>query len=117
MHKKGALKAENNRFIGISRVGKITKLHAAAESLGNPVHFLLSGGQVHDTEIATDVLSGIDISGNNIIGDKAYRTEKIRTYITEHNTDYTIRHGIMIMTLGFAIFALSSSEYCRKSAL
>jgi len=51
---------------------------------------LLSGGQVHDSKIAIDVLSEFEISGSNILGDKAYGTEKIRTYITEHNADYTI---------------------------
>ena len=51
---------------------------------------MLSGGQVHDSKIAVDVLSGIDISGSNILGDKAYGTEKIRAYITEHNAKYTI---------------------------
>lgn len=60
------------------------------DSLGNPVHILLSGGQVHDSKIAIDILSGIDISGSNILGYKAYGTEKIRTCITEHNADYTI---------------------------
>lgn len=51
---------------------------------------MLSGGQVHDSKIAIDVLSEIEISGSNILGDKAYGTEKIRTYITEHSADYTI---------------------------
>jgi len=88
--KKGALNAENKQFIGISRGGKTTKIHAVVDGLGNPVHFLLSGGQVHDSKIAIDVLSEIEISGSNILGDKAYGTEKIRTYITEHNANYTI---------------------------
>lgn len=51
---------------------------------------MLSGGQVHDSKIAIDVLSEIEISGSNILGDKAYGTGKIRTYITEHSADYTI---------------------------
>lgn len=51
---------------------------------------MMSGGQVHDSKIAIDVLSGMDISGSNILGDKAYGTEKIRTYITKHGADYTI---------------------------
>lgn len=37
---------------------------------------MLSGSQVHDFKMAGDVLSGIDISGSNILGDKAYGTEK-----------------------------------------
>ena len=51
---------------------------------------MLTGGQVHDSKAAVDVLSKIDISGSNILGDKAYGTEKIRTYITEQNAKYTI---------------------------
>lgn len=79
---KRGVNAENNQFIGVSRGGRTTKIHAVVDGLGNPVHFLLSGGQVHDSKIAVDVLSGIDISGSNILGDKAYGTEKIRAYIT-----------------------------------
>ncbi len=51
---------------------------------------MLTVGQVHDSKATVDVLSGIDISGSNILGDKAYGTEKIRTYITEQNEKYTI---------------------------
>ena len=46
---------------------------------------MLTGGQIHDSKAAVDVLSEIDISGSNILGDKAYGTEKIRTCITEQN--------------------------------
>ncbi|WP_394803501.1 IS5 family transposase [Huintestinicola butyrica] len=88
--KKGAVNAENNQFIGVSRGGKTTKIHAVVDGLGNPVCFMLTGGQVHDSKAAVDVLSGINISGSNILGDKAYGTEKIRTYITEQNAKYTI---------------------------
>ena len=37
---------------------------------------MLSDGQVHDSNAAIDALSGIDILGSNIIGDKAYGAEK-----------------------------------------
>ena len=72
---KGTVNAENNQFIGVSRGGKTTKIHAVVDGLGNPVRFMLTGGQVHDSK-ATDVLSEIDISDSNILGDKAYGTEK-----------------------------------------
>jgi len=32
----------------------------------------------------------LNISGSNILGNKAYGTEKIRAYITEQNAKYTI---------------------------
>lgn len=40
--------------------------------------------------MAINVLSGLDISGSNILADKAYGTFEIREYITEQNAEYTI---------------------------
>ena len=48
------------------------KIHAVTDALGNPVHFLLTGGNVFDSSVATDLLGEIPISGSNILGDKAY---------------------------------------------
>lgn len=60
------------------------------DALGNPVHFMLTGGQVHDSKAAVDLLSGIQISGSNILGDKAYGAKQIRDYITAQNAVFTI---------------------------
>lgn len=60
------------------------------DALGNPVHFLLSGGQVHDASAAVELLSGVSIAGSNILGDKAYGSTEIREYITGQNATYTI---------------------------
>ena len=60
------------------------------DGLGNPVHFLLSGGQIHDAKVAVELLSGVDISGSNVLADKAYGTTKIRDYIADNNANYTI---------------------------
>ena len=60
------------------------------DALGNPVHFMLTGGQVHDSKAAVDLLSGVQISGSNILGDKAYGAKRIRDYITEQNAVFTI---------------------------
>ena len=88
--KKGAVNSENNQFIGVSHGGKTTKIHAIVDALGNPVHFLLTGGNIFDASAAIDLLSGVKISGSNILGDKAYGTNAIRTYITEQRALYTI---------------------------
>lgn len=88
--KKGAVNAENNQFIGISRGGKTTKIHAVTDALGNPVHFLLAGGNIFDSSVVTDLLSEIPISGSNIPGDKAYGTTVIRSYMSEQGASYTI---------------------------
>jgi len=82
--------SENNQFIGVSRGEKTTKIHAVVDGLGNPIHFILTGSQVHDSKAAIETLSKLEISGSNIFGDKAYGIAKIRKYITEHNAEYTI---------------------------
>lgn len=51
---------------------------------------MLSGGQVHDSKVAVELLSGVNITGSNILGDKAYRTAAIRDYITEQNAQHAI---------------------------
>ena len=60
------------------------------DALGNPVHFLLTGGNIFDASAAIDLLSGVNISGSNILGDKAYGAKSIRAYIAEQGASYTI---------------------------
>ena len=55
------------------------------DALGNPVHFLLTGGNIFDASAAIDLLSEVNISGSNILGDKAYGTKSIRAYISEQD--------------------------------
>ena len=88
--KKGGVNSENNQFIGVSHGGKTTKIHAVVDALGNLVHFLLTGGNIFDASVAVDLLSEVKISRSNILGDKAYGTKSIRTYITEQRASYTI---------------------------
>ncbi len=37
-----------------------------------------------------ELLSGVSIAGSNILGDKAYGSAEIRSYITEQDAVYTI---------------------------
>lgn len=45
---------------------------------------------MHDSTLAVDVLSNIDIKGSNILGDKAYDTKEIKEYIDLQEASYTI---------------------------
>jgi transposase len=45
---------------------------------------------LHDSTLATDALSHVDINGSNILADKAYGTKEIREYITSKEATYTI---------------------------
>lgn len=119
---KGAVNAENNQFIGVSRGGKTTKIHAVVDGLGNPVCFMLTGGQVHDSKAAVDVLSGINISGSNILGDKAYGTEKSELTLPSKMQNTPFRQGKTFLTRGIVIIGcirnvIWSSAFSIKSKL
>lgn len=60
------------------------------DGLGNPVRFILSGGQVNDCKVAVPLLSDIDITGSNILADRAYGTNEILDYISENNAKSVI---------------------------
>ena len=52
-----------------------------ADALGRPLRFCLTGGQVHDSKRATDLLDGIEAAG--VIADKAYDSNDIRAAIAD----------------------------------
>jgi ATP-dependent Lon protease len=54
-----------------------TKIHTIVDGLGNPIYFQLSAGNINDSTVAVDVLSHIDISQSNVLGDKAYGTNVV----------------------------------------
>ena len=83
-------KKSENKAVGVSRGGRNTKIHALVDGLGNPLAFLLSSGNDHDSRHAVPLLSQIDIEGSNILGDKAYGANAIREYIDSQGAAYTI---------------------------
>lgn len=54
------------------------------------MYFQLSGGNVHDSVLAIEILECVEIVDSNIIGDRAYGSIAIRTYVSEHQATYTI---------------------------
>ena len=83
-------KKTENKAVGISKGGRNTKIYAIVDGLGNPVSFLLSAGNDHDSKHAVPLLSQVNIEGSNILGDKAYNAKAIRAYIVSQNATYTI---------------------------
>jgi transposase len=75
-HSTGAASA-SGEAIGKSRGGNTTKIHLAVDSYGLPVHFELSGGQVHDVAYAEQLVVGAP-AAEYTIGDKGYDSEKLR---------------------------------------
>ena len=83
-------KKSGDKAVGVSRGGRNTKIHTLVDGLGNPLAFLLSSGNDHDSRHAIPLLSQINIKGSNILGDKAYGAKTIRDYIDSQNAVYTI---------------------------
>lgn len=71
--------------IGLSRGGKNTKIHALVDGLGNPIHLIFTGGEVHDSKEGVPLLEGFDLAGSAVLGDKAFGTTEILTYIRQHH--------------------------------
>lgn len=60
------------------------------DGLGNPVEFLLSAGNDHDSIHAIAFLEKVELTGSNVLADKAYGANSIRAFIIENGANYTI---------------------------
>ena len=72
------------RAIRQSRGGRTTKIHLATDANGLPIDFKITGGDVHDSQVAKQL---IDIVGEAtyLIADKGYDAEHIRTCAKNKN--------------------------------
>jgi transposase len=74
-HASGARSGEL-RAIGTSRGGPTTKIHMATDAHGNPLCIEITGGQVHDSQVAPLLIEQVE--GESLIADKGYDSEEIR---------------------------------------
>ena len=77
-------------IIGASRGGKNTKIHVLLNERMQILNVILTGGQVHDSEEAVNLLKGITLKGKTILADKAYSSEHIRFFLAEHGVSACI---------------------------
>lgn len=80
-HSHGAA-TKDDEAIGRSCGGNNTKIHMVVDSFGLPIEFILTGGQVHDSQIAP-ILIGLTPVSDYMIGDRGYDAESIRDAIGE----------------------------------
>ena len=66
---------------GRSRGGLTTKIHAVVDANGLPLHITITGGQQHDTLMASALLEGVP-NGGMVLADKAYDAAEIRTFVS-----------------------------------
>lgn len=77
--------------IGHSRGGASTKIHAAADSYGYPVYFMISEGQRNDITCAIPVLEQVrNIEGSQILADRGYDSQNLIDYLYERGGEPTI---------------------------
>lgn len=75
-HASGARRGEE-RAIGMSRGGRTTKIHIAADAHGKPIDLEITGGDVHDAKIADKIIEKIG-QAEHFIADKGYDSDAIR---------------------------------------
>jgi transposase len=68
--------------LGRSRGGFSTKIHAKVDALGNPLHFILTGGERHDITQAEELL-GEEV-GEHVLADRGYDSDPFIEFILEH---------------------------------
>jgi transposase len=78
-HAAGACSTENE-FIGKSRGGNTTKIHLAVDSYGLPIEFILTGGEVHDSKAAIELIEQLP-EAEYVVADKGYDSEPVRELV------------------------------------
>ena len=58
-----------------------SKIHIAVDGLGNPLRFILTAGQLHDSTQAEPLILGLP--GEYLIADKAFDSDRFRAVIAE----------------------------------
>jgi len=75
--------------IGKSRGGNTTKIHLAVDSYGLPIKFDITGGEIHDSKAAPELIDKLPKS-DYVIADKGYDSEAIREQIRDRDSQPVI---------------------------
>lgn len=61
--------------------GNTAKIHLAVDSCGNPIDFIVTGGEVHDSKAAPDLLALLP-DATAVIADRGYDCQALRVLIS-----------------------------------
>lgn len=89
--RRGSVKksgGQENQALGRSRGGFSTKIHASVDALGNPLRFVLTGGQRHDITQAEGLIADFDFE--RVIADRSYDAEEFLALIAEKEAEAVI---------------------------
>jgi transposase len=84
-HSAGAIHGSETA-IGKSVAGNSTKIHLAVDAMGLPIHFIITGGEVHDSKEAQNLIDKIP-QLEILIADKGYDNEALRTSVQVQGAD------------------------------
>ncbi|MGR5864108.1 transposase [Bacillus cereus] len=88
---KKAINHEFHQHIGMSRGGKTTKIHTIVDSLGNPILFHLTGGNIFDSTPVCKLLDKISIKkAVTFLVTRLMALGQFVEYITNREATYTI---------------------------
>ena len=87
-HSTGARGADS-QAIGKSRAGNTTKIHLAVDSYGLPIEFTVTGGEVHDSTAASELIEPLP-PAKAVLADKGYDSGKIREQIKNKGANAVI---------------------------
>ena len=100
-HSAGAASHEE-QGIGKSVAGNTTKIHMAVDGFGFPIEFEITGGEVHDSKIAPELIGKLPVS-DYVIADKGYDSEELRQTIWNKSSIPIIPRKINSKTGNFDI--------------
>jgi transposase len=78
-HSAGA-SSQQPEAIGMSRAGRTSKFHLVVDAYGLPVGFEITGGEVHDSVAAPELIEKFPLA-RAIVADKGYDSQHIRELI------------------------------------
>ena len=87
-HSAGTRGADS-QAIGESRAGNTTKIHLAVDSYGLPIEFTVTGGEIHDSTAASELIEPLP-PAKAMVADKGYDSEKIRERIKNKGANAVI---------------------------
>ncbi len=81
-------KKHEQEAVGISRGGLSTKIHAAVDALGNPVRFILTGGQASECGQANALIEGF--AAAYVLADKGDDSDQFMAVIQAQDAEPVI---------------------------
>jgi len=75
-HAAGARGGQESQALGRSCGGFSSKIHAKVDALGMPLEFVLTAGQVHDSQIAHELVANSE--SDYLLADRGYDSDAFR---------------------------------------